>query len=48
VGPAQLFDSRRDLWSLMVSSWLSSVVLSGFTLARFYIDSNLHDTLRNG
>jgi hypothetical protein len=32
----------------VVPSWLTCVVLLGFTLVRLYIDSNLCDTLRNG
>jgi hypothetical protein len=48
VGPAQLFDNRCELWPLVVSSWLSSVVFPGFIPCKVYIDSNLRDTLGYG
>jgi hypothetical protein len=47
VGLAELFDSPRGRWSLMLPLWLMCVVLPGGYLARlFYIDLNLRDTLR--
>jgi hypothetical protein len=48
LDPAQLFHSHRERWSLVVPSWLTSVVLSGYFPCKVYIDSKLHDTLRYG
>jgi hypothetical protein len=48
MGPDQLFESHCELWPLVVPSWLTCVVLSGFTLARLTIDFNLRSTLENG
>jgi hypothetical protein len=43
---AQLFDHCRELWLLMVPSWLTCVVLLGYFPYKVYIDLNLCDTLR--
>jgi hypothetical protein len=49
VGPAQLFDSHRERWSLVLPSWLTCVVLPDWYLAMlYYIHSNLCDTLGYG
>jgi hypothetical protein len=48
VGPGLTLWPRHELWPLMLPPWLTCVVLSGYTLARLVIDSNLHDTLRLG
>jgi hypothetical protein len=44
VGQIRLFDSRRELWSLMLSSWLACVMLSGYFPCKVTIDLNLRDT----
>jgi hypothetical protein len=43
-----LFDSHRERWWLMVPSWLTCVVLSGYFPCMVYIDSSLCDTLGHG
>jgi hypothetical protein len=48
VGLARLFDSHRELWSLVVPSWLTCVVLLGYFLCKVYNYLNLHDTLGYG
>jgi hypothetical protein len=48
VGPAQLFDSRREMLPLVVSVWLTCVMLSGYFSCKVIIDSNLRDTLIYG
>jgi hypothetical protein len=48
VGPAQPFDSHRELWPLVVPSWLMCLVLSGYFPCKVYIDLNLRDSLRCG
>jgi hypothetical protein len=48
VGPARLYDSRHELWPLVVPSWLTCVMLLDYFSCKVYIDSNLYDTLRYG
>jgi hypothetical protein len=36
VGPAQLFDSHHERWPLVVSMWLTCVMLPCCHLARLY------------
>jgi hypothetical protein len=46
VGPARLFDSCHETWSLVLPSWLTCVMLSGYFPCKMTIDSDLRDTLR--
>jgi hypothetical protein len=48
VGPARLFDSQCERWSLVIYVWFTCVVLLGYFPCKVTIDSNLHDTLRYG
>jgi hypothetical protein len=43
-----LFDSHHKRWPLMLPSWLTCVVLSGYFPCKVTIDSNLCDTLGYG
>jgi hypothetical protein len=45
---SQLFDSHHERWPLVLPSWLTCVVLSGYFPCKVTIDSNLHDTLGYG
>jgi hypothetical protein len=45
---SRLFDSHRERWPLVVPSWLTCVMLSGYFPCKVTIDLNLHDTLEYG
>jgi hypothetical protein len=48
LGPTRLFDSRNELWPLVVSSWATCVMLLGYFTCKVYIHLNLCNTLGYG
>jgi hypothetical protein len=48
VGPARLFDSQCERWSLVIHVWFTCVVLSCYFPCNVTIDSNICDTIGYG